>query len=74
MPINVPLFVPLHCPVVGHAVTLSRDRTFLDYVLISEGVPTCSNLHACLSKYGDIKHIPECLLHSPSKHFPAAEP
>ena len=70
MPITVPLYSPQDCPVVGHTVVLSRDRTLLDYVIISESTPTCSNLHACLSQYGDIKNIPECLLHSPSKYFP----
>ena len=70
MPINVPIYAPQECPVVGHAVVLRRERTLLDYVILSETAPTCSNLHACLGQYGDIKNIPECLLHSASKYFP----
>lgn len=73
MPINIPLRVSQDCPVVGHEVLLSRDRTFLDYVLISESAPTCSNLHACLREYGDVKHIPQCLLHTASRYFPAKD-
>ena len=57
------------CPVVARPVVLSREQVFLDYILVSEGEPTCSNLHACLSNYGDIKNIPECLLHGGVKHF-----
>jgi hypothetical protein len=70
VPTTVPLRVVRDCPVVGHPVTLSRDRVFLDYVLISESQPTCSNLHTCLSNYGDIRNIPACLLHSASQQFP----
>ena len=57
------------CPVVARPVVLSREQVFLDYILVSEGEPTCSNIHACLIKYGDIKNIPECLLHNVSKQF-----
>jgi hypothetical protein len=71
MPVNIPLHVPQDCPVVGHAVVLTRDRTFLDYLLIREGAATCSNLHTCLREYGEIKKIPACLLHDASKYFPA---
>jgi hypothetical protein len=70
MPINVPLHISQDCPVVGRPVLLSRERVFLDYVLMSEAAPTCSNLHACLGEYGTLKNIPACLLHSASKSFP----
>jgi hypothetical protein len=70
VPTTVPIRVIRDCPVVGHQVLLSRYRVFLDYVLVSESAPTCSNIHTCLGNYGYVKNIPECLLHSPSKHFP----
>lgn len=70
-PNKLPLRVVRDCPVVGRPVLLSRDQVFVDCVLLSENQPTCSKLHACLGKYQDIKHIPECLLNNPSKHFPA---
>ena len=69
MPTPVRVEVLRDCPVVGHAVTLSRDRVFLDYILLSESAPTCSNIHICLGEYGDIENIAECLLHIPSKQF-----
>ena len=43
-------------------------RVFLDYILMQEGEPTCSNIHACLSNYGDIKNIADCLLHYIAPH------
>jgi hypothetical protein len=54
-------------------VVLSRDRVFMDYVLMSESEPTCSNMHTCLGKHSDLKNIPECLLHKASKHLPAED-
>ena len=36
MPITVPLYATQECPVVGHAVVLSRERTLLDYVIIKQ--------------------------------------
>ena len=54
-------------------MVLSRDQVFLDYLLMSESAPTCSNIHNCVTQYGDIKNIEQCLLHSPSKHFSAEE-
>jgi hypothetical protein len=67
MPTPVEVRLNANCPVVGHGITLSRTNVFLDYILMSEGAPTCSNIHACLAKHGDIKNIPECLLHAPPK-------
>jgi len=69
VPTSISQRIDRDCPVVGYSVTLSRERVFLDYILMREGEPTCSNIHACLSNYGDLKNIPECLLHSASKHF-----
>ncbi|MGZ5160638.1 MAG: hypothetical protein ACXWCS_06250 [Burkholderiales bacterium] len=68
-PSKVPLQVRVECPVVGHEVTVSRDRVFLDYLLLSESTPTCSNIHVCLSRHGDIKNIPQCLLHKPPPFY-----
>ena len=69
MPSSMRQRVIRQCPVVARPVVLSRERVFLDYVLLREGEPTCSNIHACLSKHGDIKNISECLLHDAPKHF-----
>ena len=71
MPTPVLVRVVRECPVVDQSVTLSRERVFLDYVLLSEGRPTCSNIHVCVANHADIKHIPDCLLHS--QHFFAAD-
>ena len=71
MPTSVPFRIVRDCPVVARPVLLTRDQVFIDRVLLSETEPTCSNIHACLAKHGDIKNISECLLHSPSKQFPA---
>ena len=73
VPTTIPVRVVRDCPVVGQPVVLSRDQVFLDYLLMSESQPTCSNIHNCVTQYGDIKNIEQCLLHSPSKHFPAEE-
>jgi hypothetical protein len=67
--ITVPLIAKCHCPVVDHAVILRQDRVFLDYILLSEAAPTCSNIHECLGKYGDVKNITECLLHACEKYL-----
>jgi hypothetical protein len=69
VPIRLPLQVRVECPVVGHTVTLSRERVFLDYILLRESTPTCSNIHICVGNFSDIKNIPECLLHDCSRHF-----
>ena len=71
MPTSVPLRVVRDCPVVDRRIVLSRDRVFMDYILLSESDPTCSNIHACLTQYGEIKNIAECLLHNVVKHFPS---
>ena len=57
------------CPVVGQPVILSRNRVFLDYIMLSESEPTCSNIHNCLARYGDVKSIKECLLHDALKYL-----
>jgi len=41
----------------------------MDYIVLREGDATCSNLHECLSKYGNIKHIEACLLHDAHVHL-----
>ena len=64
MPVRLPSRTVQDCPVVGQPVILSRDRVFLDYIVLSESQPTCSNIHNCLSRYGDVKNIKECLLHN----------
>ncbi|HEY0336631.1 MAG TPA: hypothetical protein VGC70_04770 [Burkholderiales bacterium] len=74
MPTYSPLTALVTCPVVAHEVTLSRDCVFLDYILLSEGTPTCSNIHTCLSNYGDIKNITECLLHNAKNYLRRDDP
>ena len=69
MPTTSTLRVVRDCPVLGQPVLLSRDQVFIDYILLSEAEPTCSNIHACLSKFDDINNIAACLLHNPSKQF-----
>ena len=73
MPTTIRLRVARDCPVVGYAVVLSRHRVFMDYVLLGESEPTCSEMHTCLGNHGDIKNIPECLLHNASEHVPAED-
>jgi hypothetical protein len=68
-PTKLPLQLRVECPVVRHEVTLQQDRVFLDYLLLSETTPTCSNIHVCLSQHGDIKNIPQCLLHKPPPFY-----
>ena len=69
MPHNSPISAVCHCPVVDHTIVLSRDRLVMDYIVLREGDATCSNLHECLSKYGNIKHIEACLLHNAHVHL-----
>jgi hypothetical protein len=66
-PPPAPRPVILNCPFVRRPVLLSRDPQYVDYLLLREGDATCSNIHDCVSQYGDIKNIPSCLLHEASK-------
>jgi len=66
---KIRLGVVRHCPVVGHSILLSCDQWVMDYIVLREDEPTCSNIHECLSKWGDIKHISGCLLHDAEAHF-----
>jgi hypothetical protein len=67
-PTRLTIRIARHCAVVNQPVTLSRERVLMDYLLLSETSPTCSNIHACLAAHGDIKHISDCLLHT--EHLP----
>jgi len=50
MPTIFPIRTVTDCPVVGHPVLLSRDRVFLDYILMRETESTCSNIRiVCVS-------------------------
>jgi hypothetical protein len=71
MPTITPIRAVTDCPVVGHPVLLSRDRVFLDYILMRETEPTCSNIHNCFRQYGELKNIKDCLLHNASKYLPS---
>ncbi len=70
MSTSLPIRVVRDCRVVGHPVLLSRDRIYVDYLMVEEGEPTCSHIHPCLQKHVHLKNIPECLLHDPS-HIPS---